>query len=169
MPFPHAMPRPGKSSHTGDLHHLAHPMMQHPASASRHLHNCLRSWDMPEITAWFEYALWQHPALSQQTDTGPTLSPFPPPAGTSLGKASLWICNIPIMDGISLGQHLPDPASSYKGQPSPSVFDLTEHPHLHINVPSNTDLMMLLPETGQSELLQPGKAKHAPVSPSYLY
>ena len=99
---------------------------------------------------------------------GSTLSPFPPPAGPELGNAPLWVCNIPIMNGISLGQHLPVPACSYKGQPPLSVFDPSEHPHLHIDVPSKTDLTMLRPETGRFELLQPGRAKHASVFPSYL-
>lgn len=107
-------------------------------------------------------------ALSQQTDTGSTLSPFPPPAGTQLGNAPLWVCNIPIRDGVYPGQHLPVPARGYKGQTPLSVFDPAEHPHLHTDVPSDTDLTMLWPETGRSQLLQPGRAKHAPVFLSYL-
>lgn len=137
-------------------------------SASSQLHNCSRSWDTPEITAWFQHALWQHPALPQQIDTGSTLSPFPPPAGTELGNSPLWVCNIPIRDGMYLGQHLSIPACRYTGQTSLSVFDPAGHPHLHTDVPIDTDLRMLHPETGQSELLQPGRAKHAPVFPSHL-
>jgi len=54
---------------------------------------------------------------------------------------------------------------SYKGQPLLSVFDPSEHPHLTSGVPGDTDPATLRPDTGRSELLQPGRAEHASVFP----
>lgn len=145
------MPRPRESCCDRDLDRLARPVVQHPSLCQQPLAQLLEVLGHTRknglVSACPVAAPSPSPALSQQTDMCSTLFPFPPPAGTELRNAPLWICNIPITDGIYVGQHLHVPACSYKGQPLPSVFDLAEHPHLHTDGPSDRDRTMLRPDT----------------------
>lgn len=145
------MPRSGKSYCTGDLERLARPAVQHPALCQQLLAQLLKvlrhTRNNSLVSAYPTAAFSPFLALSQKMDMGSTWSPLPSP-GTELRNAPLWVCNTAAVDGISLGQHLPVPAWSYKGQLLLSVFDPAEHPHLRSHVPADTDPTMLRPNTG---------------------